>query len=75
MLQYIKKLQTTLKQYKIRQEAIFMVLIIREEASFETLRTRIEAIQTHSKGKAKLEDEETLDKALKDIDWKLVYAV
>lgn len=48
---------------------------IREEASSETLRTRTEAIQTQSKGKAKLEDEESSDEAPKDVDWKLVHIV
>lgn len=32
-------------------------------------------IQTQSKGKAKMEDDESSDKALKDVDWKPVQAV
>lgn len=36
---------------------------IREEASFETPKTRTEAIHTQSKGKAKIDDEKSSDEA------------
>lgn len=48
---------------------------IREEASFETPKTRMEAIHTQSKEKAKMEDEELSDETSKDVDWKLVHVV
>lgn len=52
-----------------------MALRVRKEASFENLKTQIEAIQMHSKEKAKLEDEKLSNEASKDVDWKLVRAV
>lgn len=47
---------------------------IRKEASFNTPKTRTKAIQSQSKGKSKIKDEESSNKALKDIDWKLIRA-
>lgn len=48
---------------------------VREDAFINTLRTRIEAIQEQSKGKAKLEDEESSDDAPKNVDQKLVWTL
>lgn len=72
MIQYINKLQATLKHYNAQEEASFIVPRIREEAFIETSKTRMEAFHTQSKGKAKVEDEESLNEAPKDIDWKLI---
>lgn len=75
MLQYIKKLQETLEQYKTREEASFMAPKISEAASFKTLRTQMKAIHMQSKRNAKMEDEESSDDTLKDVDWKLIRAL
>ena len=74
-LQYIKRLQPTLEQYKAREEASFMTHRIREEVSIDILRTRTKAIQTQFKEKAKLVKEESSNEALKDVGWKLIRAV
>ena len=51
ILQYIKRLQTTLGQYKAQEKALFMAPRGREKASVDTLKTQIEVIHTWSKGK------------------------
>lgn len=56
MVQYIKKLQVTVEQYKTWENASFIAPRIRKKASIEIPRTWMEAIQMQSKGKAKLED-------------------
>lgn len=75
MVQYIKKLQETLEQYKTREVTLFMAPRIRKEASFETPKTRTKEIHTQSKGKAKVEDEKSSDETPRDINWKLARAV
>lgn len=41
---------------------------IKEEAPIRTVRTQMKAIKIKSKGKAKLEGEESSDKTPKDVD-------
>lgn len=47
----------------------------REETYFETPRTQTEMLQTQTKGKAKIENNEPSYQTLKDVDQKLVRAV
>lgn len=56
MVQYIKRVQATLEQYKAREEASQGVARMREQTSLGTLKTRTEAAHTQSKGKSKVEE-------------------
>lgn len=75
MMKYIKKLQETLEQYKAWEKASFMAPRMREEASIKTPKARTEAFHMQFKEKAKIEDEESSNKAPKDVDWKVIRVI
>lgn len=81
IVQYIKRLQATLDQYKAREEASQEIVRISEKAFQGTPWTRGEASHqvarlenANSKEKENVENEEFSNEALRSVDWKLVHA-
>lgn len=75
IIQYIKRLQATLEQYRAQEKASPGVVRTLEETSQGTHKTRGEATHAYSKGNGKVEDKESSDETSRSINWELVCVI